>query len=199
MFSEETNLYYKLMPTTDWPTITLSSTPMHRYVHVSPKEDTETKIKEITPIKGQVLDTCCGLGYTAIMASRKAEHLHVFEKDNNVLFIAGLNPHSLELFNNPKITIHKQEIFEGIKQFENETFDRIIHDPPTFRYAPELYSSEFHSELYRVLKGGILYHYCPCPQKTKGRQFYITILKKLQEAGFKARYNEKSSGIRAIK
>src|SRR3989338_10800108 len=69
-FSQESNFYYKLMPTADWPTITLSSTPMHRWVLISPKEDTFSKIKEISPVKGRVLDTCCGLGYTAIMAAK---------------------------------------------------------------------------------------------------------------------------------
>src|SRR3989338_4721517 len=67
LFSEETNLYYKLLPSRDWPTITLSSTPMHRHIHFSPAQDTKLKIKEIAPIKGKVLDTCCGLGYTAIL------------------------------------------------------------------------------------------------------------------------------------
>src|SRR3989338_4636651 len=91
-FSEETNLFYKLLPTKDWPTITLSSTPMHRFTFVSPKKDTESKIKEISPIKGNVLDTCCGLGYTAIMASQDADELLTFERDPNVLRIAEYNP-----------------------------------------------------------------------------------------------------------
>ena len=81
------------------------------------------------------------------------------------------NPYSKELFSNEKIEIRQKNIFEEISQFEDSFFDRIIHDPPTFKYSPELYSREFLAELYRVLKkGGILYHYCPCPQKTKEKE-----------------------------
>ncbi len=200
-FSDETNLYYKLLPTQNWPTITLSSTPMHRYSTILPKKDTELKIKEISPVKGVILDTCCGLGYTAILSSKNAEKVYTFEKDKNVLRIAEFNPYSIGLFSNEKIEIRQKNIFEEISQFEDSFFDRIIHDPPTFKYSPELYSKEFHAELYRVLKkGGILYHYCPCPQKTKERKFYPRILTQLKEAGFKkAEYHEASSGIRALK
>ena len=51
-FSQNTNLYYKLVPTSDWPTITLGSVPMHRVK--SPKQDTFNKIdllKEIRELK----------------------------------------------------------------------------------------------------------------------------------------------------
>src|SRR3989344_3799548 len=131
-FSEETNFYYKLLPTKDWPTFTLSSTPMHRHANLSPKEDTMLKIKEISPVIGNVLDTCCGSGYTAITAAKNAEHVFTFEKDSNVLFLAKFNPYSRELFSNKKIDIFEEDIFEGIKKFKSCFFDRIVHDPPTF-------------------------------------------------------------------
>lgn len=199
-FAEDTQIYYKLVPTKDWPTFTLSSTPMHRSTHISPREDTKRKIKLVSPIKGTVLDTCCGSGYTAIMAAKYAE-VRTFEKDDHVLRLAEYNPYSEGLFTNKKIHLHEQDITEGIKQFKNNTFDRIIHDPPTFKRAPELYHPHFYEELYRVMKpDGILYHYAPLPDKTKGRQFYLYILKKLKKAGFRdVRYSEAASGIRATK
>ena len=201
VFSDETNLYYKLIPAKDWPTITLSSTPMHRHALISPKQDSLLKIEEISPVKGKVLDTCCGLGYTAVLSSKKADEVYSFEIDKNVLFIARLNPHSRELFSSKKIKLYEEDIFSYITNFEDNFFDRIIHDPPTFKYSPELYSSGFYSQLYRVLKrNGILYHYCPCPHKTKGKKFYPRIIRLLKEARFeKIRYNEESSGIRALK
>ncbi len=201
VFSGKTNLHYKLLPTKDWPTITLSSTPMHRFTFVSPKEDTQSKIREISPAKGRVLDTCCGLGYTSIMASKSADEVYTFEKDDNVLLLASFNPYSKELFNSKKIKIFEKNVAEEIGNFRNEFFERIMHDPPTFKYAPELYSKSFHAELYRVLrKGGILYHYCPSPHITKGRMLYPRIVRQLKECGFeKAEYHEKSSGIRAVK
>lgn len=200
IFYDKTNRYYKLTPTKDWPTFMISSVPMHRYIHFSPKEDTETKIKEIHPVKGIVLDTCCGLGYTAIMSSKNAE-VHTFERDKAVLTIARINPYSKELFSSNKITLHEEDVFEGIKKFEDSYFDRIIHDPPTFKISPELYSKAFYAELYRVLKkDGIMYHYAPMPGKTKGNDFSKKIVRLLKEAGFRnVEYHAKSSGIRAIK
>ncbi len=201
IFSEETNIYYKLLPAKDWPTFTLSATPMHRHIHLSPKEDTMIKMKEIAPVKGKILDTCCGSGYTAIMASKNAEEVHTFERDKSVLLLAKLNPYSQELFTSPKIKLHEEDVFEGIKKFKDNYFDRIIHDPPTFKRSPMLYSSEFYSELLRVLKkSGIIYHYAPCPKKTKGEQFHRGIVRRLKEAGFsQVEHHEKSSGVRAIK
>ncbi|MBI4440424.1 methyltransferase domain-containing protein [Candidatus Woesearchaeota archaeon] len=200
-FSDETNLYYKLLPTKDWPTITLSSTPMHRFTFISPKEDTELKIREILPAKGRVLDTCCGLGYTAIMSAEHADEVHTFERDENVLRIASYNPHSQELFSSKKIHLHRESISSAIARLSDSYFDCIIHDPPTFKYAPELYSSEFHRELFRVLKkGGVLYHYCPSPQRTKGRTMYPRLIRQLRNSGFRnAEFHESSSGIRAVK
>ncbi len=201
LFSEETNFYYKIVPTKDWPTITLSSTPMHRHTNITPRQDTKSKIKEISPVKGRVLDTCCGLGYTAIMSAKFANEVYTFERDKNMLYMAGFNPHSQELFNNKKIKVVQKDIFDSIKEFKNNFFDRIIHDPPTFKYSPMLYSTEFYSELFRVLRPtGILYHYAPAPQKTHDKQFYTGIIKRMKEAGFRnVEYHEASSGVRAVK
>ncbi len=198
LFSNETNLYYKLRPTKDWPTLMLSSVPMHRYITSTPKLDTESKIDSIRPIKGRVLDTCCGLGYTAIsLAKSGAESVTCFERDKTVLDICKYNPFSEELFTDKKITITNESIYEGIKKIPSESFDRIIHDPPTVSFAKELYSLEFYDELFRVLKkGGKLYHYAPSPGKTKGIEFWRTMVKMMRNAGFvDADYFKNSSGI----
>lgn len=200
-FSEESNFYYKLMPTSDWPTVTVSSTPMHRRLLLSPKKDALSKIREISPVKGKVLDTCCGLGYTAILAVKKADEVYTFEKDRYISHIARLNPYSKELFSSPNIKFFQEDITHGIKRFMDNYFDRVIHDPPTFKYAPILYSKEFYSELYRVLKrNGILYHYAPFPHRTKNRPFYPKIILDLKRVGFrKVEYRHNSSGVRAVK
>lgn len=200
-FGEDTNLFYKLKPTNDWPTIMLSSVPMHRFKTISPKTSASLMVNEVSPVEGRVLDTCCGLGYTAILAAKSAEEVMTFERDNNVLRIAEYNPYSGELFSNKKIKLHKESVFEGIKKLKSNYFDRIIHDPPTVSFAKELYSEEFYRELFRVAKSGaILYHYCPNPGKTKGAKYWPNIKKWLEKAGFKnCSYNEKSSGIRCLK
>lgn len=203
MFGSETNLYYKLKPTADWPTIMLSSVPMHRFKTVSPKTSAELMVKEISPVKGIVLDCCCGLGYTSIIEAKNenCEKVIVFEKDENVLKLAEYNPYSDELFTNKKINLTIGSVYDEIKKIESNSIDRILHDPPTTSFGKELFSSEFYAQLYRVLKiKGILYHYCPNPGKTKGTEYWPTIQKMLIKNGFAdATYDKESSGIRATK
>ena len=201
LFSEDTNFHYKLRPTADWPTVTLSSTPMHRHTNISPRHHAKLMIAEIAPVQGAVLDTCCGLGYTAILAAERADKVKTFDDDPNVAIVARYNPYSEELFTNKKIDFVQGDVFENIKNLKDDSFDRILHDPPTLKYAPVLFSSAFHRELFRVLKkGGILYHYCPTPKKTHGDLLYPRIMRQLKESGFSdVEYHEKSSGIRAVK
>ncbi|HLD87574.1 MAG TPA: methyltransferase domain-containing protein [Candidatus Nanoarchaeia archaeon] len=200
-FSEESNLHYKLIPTADWPTIALSSTPMHRHTRITPKVHAERMIVQISPVKGRVLDTCCGLGYTAILASKDAEKVLTYDIDPVVQEIAKFNPYSHDLFTKKNILLTHEDIFEAIQRMKDESFDRIVHDPPTPALAPDLYQQDFHKELFRVLrKGGILYHYCPRPKVTHGEILYPRIKAQLEKAGFKeVEYKEESSGIRAVK
>ena len=174
---------------------------MHRHTKLSPKKDTELKIISIAPVRGRVLDSCCGLGYTAILAASRADEVFTFEKDENVLRMAKYNPYSEELFSSKKIKLKKGSIAEQIHGFPDSFFDRIIHDPPTFKHSPELYSEKFYRELFRVLrKGGRIYHYCPSPGKTKGKSFFPRIIRGLKSAGFdKVRYAQQSSGVLAGK
>lgn len=137
---------------------------MHVTKEMSHMEDTNKKIEAISPIRGFVLDTCMGLGYTAIAASKLAGFVITCEKDENVIEIAKLNPWSEGLFNNKKISILKTDVSEEIKVFKSNMFDAIIHDPPRLSLASELYSSEFYRQLFRVLNdGGRLYHYTGNP------------------------------------
>src|SRR3989338_2587672 len=94
LFSEHTNKFYKLVPTKDAPTLEISGIRMHVTKEMTPMEDTKKKIEIISPIKGMVLDTCMGLGYTAILASKYADFVMTCEKDENVIEIAKFNPWS---------------------------------------------------------------------------------------------------------
>ena len=203
-FSDETKYYYKLFPTKDWPTMMFSSTPMHRYSKVSPKEDTFAKINDVNEaarIKGSVLDTCCGLGYTAICAADHAKEVHTFERDENVIYLEAINPYSRRLFTDKKIKHNHANIYDEIWTMKDESFDVIIHDPPTPKYSSLLYSRDFYGEMLRILKkGGILYHYAPWPHKTRGEDFPKTISKNLERCGFEViGYKQSSSGIIARK
>ena len=183
-FDEETRKFYKLMPTVDWPTVTIGSVPMHRVKMTSPRRDTEAKIKLVKP-EGIVLDTCMGLGYTAIMAAGRSKIVYTFEKDKNIYLIARLNPCSSQLFSLPNIRIKRADVVEYIKKFPAMYFDCIIHDPPTFKISPGLYSVDFYHKLYRVLKRkGKLFHYAPFYGIKKGKDFPARIKVHLKEAGF---------------
>lgn len=197
-FSDETNRFYKLNPTKDWPTVSLSSTPMHKVSASTPKQDTFTRMKALGDIKGSALDTCCGLGYTAIQLAKHCDEVFTFEKDPNVLEIAKYNPYSDDLFTNKKIKLKVEDIFEEIKKLDKNYFDVIIHDPPTVKYAMELYSLDFYNELYRVLKRyGKIYHYTPLPQiKTTKRFFPDEVKKRLLKAKFQSvKYVEQCQGF----
>ncbi len=186
VFSEYTNRLYTLMPTEGAPTMLVSGIPMHRIKGIDPLQDTLRKIKTIAPVIGRVLDTATGLGYTAIEAAKTAEQVITIELDPAVLEVARLNPWSQALFENPRIVQIIGDSFEEVQNFEDESFARIIHDPPTFSLAGELYSGEFYRQLFRVLqRGGRLFHYIGDLSSRSGRNVARGAMRRLQEAGFK--------------
>ena len=158
---------------------------MHRIKDVDPMQDTLRKIAAISPIVGRVLDTATGLGYTAIEAAKTADEVVTIELDPGAQQIARLNPWSQALFQTPKIRQIMGDAYEVVQAFEDGSFSRIIHDPPTFSLAGELYSGVFYQQLFRVLKrGGRLYHYIGDPNSKASGGVTKGALKRLKEAGF---------------
>ena len=200
LFSEQTNRFYKLVPTKDAPTLEISGIRMHVTKEMAPMEDTKKKIESIMPVNGIVLDTCMGLGYTAILASKYADFVFTCEKDENVIRMAEINPWSIELFKNKKIDIIKADIYNQIKVFKNNMFDGVIHDPPRLSLATELYSLDFCKQLFRVLKKNRkLYYYTGNPG-SKFRKINLAgnVSKRLRQSGFKD-INRAHYGLTAIK
>ena len=184
-FSEFLGRAYGLMPTGRAPTLLVSGIPMHRIKGTDPHRDTLTKIRAVAPITGRVLDTCTGLGYTAIEAAKTAGQVVTIELDPTVLEVARLNPWSRALFEHPRIEQRVGDSFDLIQDLEDESFSRIIHDPPMFSLAGELYSGEFYRHLYRVLgRKGRLFHYIGDLSSRSGRNVVKGVARRLQEAGF---------------
>jgi predicted methyltransferase len=184
-FSEVTGRVYSLMPTESAPTLLVSGIPMHRIKGTDPHRDTLSKIRAVAPIRGRVLDTATGLGYTAVEAAKTADRVVTIELDPVVLEIAQLNPWSRGLFDNPKIEQIVGDAFEEIEQFEPESFSCIIHDPPTVSLAGELYSGDFYRQAFRVLRrNGRMFHYVGDPESAAGARVVRGVLRRLQKAGF---------------
>ncbi|WP_297534646.1 methyltransferase domain-containing protein [Thermococcus sp.] len=178
--------YYKLVPTIP-PTIEINGIRMHRTKGVNPLQDTRNKVNAVRPKEGEtVLDTCMGLGYTAIEASKRGAYVITIERDKNVIELAKINPWSRELFTGGKIQVIHGDAFEVVRKFRDESFDVIIHDPPRFSLAGQLYSEEFYRELFRVLKpGGRLFHYVGNPGKRYRRKdLQRGVMERLRRAGF---------------
>jgi predicted methyltransferase len=185
-YSPRTARLYSLMPTSRAPTMLLSGIQMHRVKGTDPMADTESKIRAVAPVRGRVLDTTTGLGYTAIAAARTADQVITVELDPAVLEIAAQNPWSQELFTAPGIERRGGDVADLIQALPDASFDRIVHDPPMMSLAGDLYSGAFYRELRRVLRpGGRLFHYVGRPDSASGARVGKGVVKRLREAGFR--------------
>lgn len=184
-YSQLTGLTYSLMSTNGAPTMLISGIPMHRIKGIDPYQDTLEKLRTLKHVGGNILDTATGLGYTAIEASKTAEHVTSIELDPAAIEIARINPWSRSLFDNPKITQLIGDSFDVIHTLKAGDFTRVIHDPPTFTLAGDLYSTEFYRELYRVLRQhGMLFHYIGNPESKSGQNVTRGVTRRLKDAGF---------------
>lgn len=184
-FSEEMGRYYSLYPTASAPTMLISGIPMHRIQDTNPWRDTQAKIKAAGPITGDVLDTCTGLGYTALLAAESARSVITVELDATAHEVVRQNPWSQRIFETPNITMKIGDSGELIGGFPDASFDIVVHDPPMFNLAGELYSLEFYREVKRVLrKRGRLFHYIGNPESKSGATVTRGVIRRLKEAGF---------------
>ncbi len=194
--------YYKLRPTADSaPTVEIDGIRMHRTKTVDPGEDSRRKVQYAVKPGDAVLDTCSGLGYTAVWAVKKgADTVVTCEKDSHILRLRQKNPHSAGLADD-KITVLQGDAFDLITDFSDGQFDSVIHDPPRFSLAGDLYGSDFYRRLNRVLKRrGRLFHYTGDPySKGRGRKFLEGILDRLEQAGFKPVHKPEDLGVFAVK
>ena len=190
---------YKLVPT-HWgpPTFEIDGIKMLPTAHVSPYADAERKAGLIEPQGKVILDTCGGLGYyAACCLQARAKQVLSYEKTADVIWLRSLNPWSPEV--GAGLTLTLADIAGHIVTLPSDAVDAILHDPPRFGIAGELYSQVFYDQLARVLKRrGKLFHYTGTPNKlTSGRDVPNEVVKRLRQAGFVAAIN--GDGVLALK
>jgi predicted methyltransferase len=78
------------------------------------------------------------------------------------------------------------DVAVAIAALPDASVDAILHDPPRFGIAGELYSQAFYDQLARVLRRrGRLFHYTGTPNRlTSGRDVPAEVARRLQRAGF---------------
>lgn len=183
----------KLVPT-EWgaPTFEIDGIKMLPTAKTSPVEDAQRKVALVEPRGKIVLDTCGGLGYfAACCLEAGAARIQSFEKNEDVLWLRTLNPWSPDpdaLGSGGRLQLSHADVSEAIARIADASVDALLHDPPRFGIAGELYSQTFYDHLARVLKrGGRLFHYTGSPNKlTSGRDVPREVAKRLEKAGFKA-------------
>lgn len=189
----------KLVPT-DWgpPTFEIDGIKMLPTAQVSPWADAQRKVALVAPRGKNILDCCGGLGYfAACCIAEGAARVQSYEKNPDVIWLRGLNPWSPQA--DGVLTLEHADISTAITALPDAAFDAVLHDPPRFGIAGELYSQQFYDQLARVLKRrGRLFHYTGTPNKlTSGRDVPGEVLRRLQRAGFTAR--REGDGVLAVK
>ena len=197
--SRYTNALIKLVPTV-WgpPTFEIDGIKMLPTAQVSPYADAQRKVDLIAPRGKVVLDTCGGLGYFAAWCVQgQAKRVLSFEKNPDVIWLRGLNPWSPTP--DEVLSLTNADIEEEILAIPDRSVDAILHDPPRFGIAGELYSQVFYAHLARVLThNGRLFHYTGTPNKlTSGRDVPQEVAKRLCVAGFATQMS--GDGVLAIK
>jgi len=177
----------KLVPTS-WgpPTFEIDGIKMLPTAQVSPFEDARRKVALIEPAGKRILDCCGGLGYFAAWCLQGgAAEVLSFEKNPDVCWLRDLNPWSPGP--DPRLRLEQRDVAVHIATFDDASFDAVLHDPPRFGIAGELYSQAFYDHLARVLRpGGRLFHYTGTPNKlTTGRDVPNEVARRLRTAGFR--------------
>ncbi len=179
--------YYKLVPTAGAPRLEISGVKMHISKGTDPFASASEMAQQVVRKGDKVLDCCSGLGYAAIAAHRLgASEVLTIELSREVIELRAQNPWSNDL-GQEGIVQRQGSSFELIATIPATSYDSVIHDPPRFSLAGELYSEEFYREIFRVLRqDGRLFHYTGNPHVAKkGSSFVDGVIRRLKAAGFR--------------
>ena len=189
----------KLVPT-EWgpPTFEIDGIKMLPTADISPWEDARRKVELIRPAGKVILDTCGGLGYFAAWCLQGgAAQVLSFEKNPDVIWLRGINPWSPPPGGG--LTLTQADVAVEIAGLPGQSVDAVLHAPPRFGIAGELYSQAFYDQLARVLKRrGRMFHYTGAPNRlTSRRDVPDEVAKRLRHAGFRAELQ--GDGVLAVK
>jgi len=165
------------------PVLEIDGIRMHVIRGFSSANDHINEImKLIDGNRGSCLEICSGLGYWTSGLSKRYGKVVTIEKSKAVIALAKLNPHSRGLFSRNVKRIYG-DAFGKVGKIR-EKFDCVVHDPPRYTHAPQLYSNEFYGMLReRLNPGGRLFHYTGTFTSHGG--FHANIGKSLESAGFR--------------
>ncbi len=192
----------KLVPT-DWgaPTFEIDGIKMLPTAQVSPYADAQRKVGLVEPRGKTILDTCGGLGYfAACCLADGAARVQSYEKSPDVIWLRSLNPWSPTVDDSgDRLQLTWGDVTQHIGALAPESFDAVLHDPPRFGIAGELYAQTFYDQLARVLRrNGRLFHYTGTPNKLTSRRDVPTeVATRLQRAGFATQLE--GDGVLAVK
>ncbi len=173
---------------------------MHRFHNASPQQNASLMVDQANVKRGdEVLDICTGLGYTALAAAKRGAIVTTIEQSPTVLEL--ITKHNPEILKYKNLKIIQDDAFQAVAQLPDASFNAIIHDPPRFSMAGELYSQAFYNELFRLLVArGKLFHYTGKPGLKSGKNMIGGIKKRLMSAGFqKITWVESCQGYKAVK
>ena len=131
---------------------------------------------------------CCGAVRgrctLAVGAYKRGGRVTTIELDPAMTQMCQMNPHSAELFGGEIRQLYGNAA-DVVPTLPDASFDRIIHDPPTFALAGELFSGEFYGHLRRILAPkGRLYHYIGDPASKSAGNVARGVVQRLKQTGF---------------
>jgi predicted methyltransferase len=199
---------YKLVATPFGPpTFEIDGVKMLPSAEGSPWEDAARKVALVAPRGQRVLDTCGGLGYFAAWCLRAgAAAVDSWEKSAGVHWLRGINPWSpgspcSRALGDPLagLALTHGDIAAAIEALPAGAYGAVLHDPPRFALAGELYSQRFYDQLARVLRRrGRLFHWTGAPNsRSRGRDLAAEVVVRLRRAGFGA--VPRGDGVLAVK
>ena len=200
-----TDHYYSLFPTEQGlaPALMIDGILMHRVKETDPMTDARTKASIAARPKTKMLDICTGIGYSTIACLEMGVHsILTIERQKEVIDLAKLNPWSQNLFNDERVDLVLEDAVRKIGELSERSFDSVLHDPPKFSLSPDLYTTEFYAEIFRVLKKkGVLLHYVGSPgSRYRKIDFQKGVMSRLRDVGFRnVRRKEEVLGVFAQK